>query len=63
MKNFFITFAVVLTLAGPSCGNCTDGWKHIHDSDTATQIDSQQLSWNYLLLFPMFRYIPEHGTA
>jgi len=63
MKNTFIMFIIIVALTTASCGKCADGWKHAYDSETPEQVDAQQVTWNYYLLFPMFRYIPEHGTA
>ena len=62
IKNVFVMFFFIVLLFTPSCKACEAGWKTYYADDVATQ-QYEEVSFNYLLLYPMFKYVTEHGTV
>ena len=62
IKNVFVVFFIIVLLITPSCRACDTGWKAHYTNDVATQ-QYEEVSFNYLLLYPMFKYVTEHGIV
>jgi|TARA_R100001126_G_scaffold101417_1_gene82054 hypothetical protein len=62
IKNVFVVFFIIVLLFTPSCRACDTGWKTHYTNDVATQ-QYEEVSFNYLLLYPMFKYVTEHGVV
>jgi hypothetical protein len=63
IKNVFVVFFIIVVLFAPSCRACDGGWKTDYTNDAATQQHEEEVGFNYLLLYPMFKYVTEHGMV